>query len=296
MMEQSVVVITGATSGIGQLAAIEFAKQGFHLVLSARSDFKAKSAEELIKTAAPDATIDFFFGDLSLMKDVVRIGEEIRQKYPKIDVLVNNVGLHAFKQRITSEGFAEMIAVNYLAPWLLTQILQQSLINADNARIVNVASRAARNHGEFRVTEDLTDKSDFTAKESSKLYGKTKLLDIMFTGELARRLNATGVIVNAVCPGFNVTGLGRELKFSVPLSKILNMLHIGDPRKGAEIIFRLSVDKAYTGVTGGFFAARTGAPIEPVPPEEDISLQKQLWGVTENLLQQRGFNWRVKNG
>jgi len=289
MVEQSIVVITGATSGIGQLAAIEFAKRGFHLVLTARSSAKAKEAEELIKAAAPDTSLDFFFGDLSLMKDVMCIGEEISQRYPKIDVLVNNAGLHAFKQRITSDGFSEMIAVNYLAPWLLTRTLQQSLINADNARIVNVASRASRNHGEFRVSEDLTDNSDYTAKESSKLYGKSKLLDIMFTGELARRLNTTKVIANAICPGFNVTGLGRELKFSAPLAKILNFLHIGEPRKGAEIIVRLSVDKAYACITGGFFAARTGDPIVPVTPEGDVALQKQLWDVTENLLQQQGF-------
>ena len=180
-------------------------------------------------------------------------------------MLVNNVGSHAFKQRITSEGFAEMIAVNYLAPWLLTQTLQQSLINVDNARIVNVASRASRNHGKLRITEALTDNSDFTAKESSKLYGKSKLLDIMFAGELARRLNAFGVIANAGCSGFNVTGSGRELRFSVPLSKILNLLHIGGPLKGAEIIFRLSVDKAYIGVTGGF-----------LPPEQAAILSRWL--------------------
>lgn len=143
------------------------------------------------------------------MKDVKRIGDEIKANYPKIDVLVNNAGLHGFEQRITSEGLAEMIAVNYLAPWLLTHTLLNSLMESTNARIVNVASEASRNHGELKLPEDLIDTSAFTARGSSKIYGKTKLLNIMFTEELGRQLDGTGIVVNALNPGFNVTGLGR---------------------------------------------------------------------------------------
>lgn len=282
-----IIVITGATRGLGQLVAIELANRGNHVVVTARSKKRAEMVRKMIKDVAPTAEVDFFFGDLSVMKDVKRVGNEIKAAYPKIDALVNNAGLHAFEQRITSEGFAEMIAVNYLAPWLLTHTLQESLVNSGNARIVNVASEASRSHGELKLPEDLTNTSTFTARGSSALYGKTKLFEIMFTGELARRLSGTGVTVNALNPGFNVTGLGRELWFASMFERILNFLHIGDPRKGANIITRLVTDPEYQGVTGGYFNVGSGAPIVPVYPGGDIIMQNKLWNVTKELLQQR---------
>lgn len=288
-MIKSTAVITGATSGLGKLVAIEMAKHGTRLVMTARSKEKAEKTESIIRNIAPDTELEFFYGDLALMQDVRRIGEEISAAYPRIDVLVNNAGLHAFEQRITSEGFAEMIAVNYLAPWLLTSTLQQSLKSARNARVVNVASEASRNHGELVLPEDLTNVTAFTSRGSSAIYGKTKLLTIMFTAELARQLHDTGVTVNAVNPGFNVTGLGRELWFAPMLERILKLLHIGDPRRGTDIITRLSVDSRYEAVTGGYFNVRTGNAIVPVHPGGDLTMQNKLWGATKDLLQQRGF-------
>lgn len=284
-----IAVITGATSGLGQLTAIELARQGKQLVLTAKNEKRAESAGDTIRNAVPDAKIVFYFGDLSLMEDVRRIGNQIKTAYPQINILVNNAGLHGFEQRITKEGFPEMIAVNYLAPWLLTHTLLDSLKASKNARIVNVASEASRNHGVLRLPADLTDTSEFNARSSSVLYGKTKLLDIMFTGELGRQLDGTGVTVNALNPGFNVTGLGRELGFSSVLSKILKALHIGDPRKGADIIVRLSSDPQYQGVTAGYFNVGTGKSIVPVYPGGDSTMQDKLWKVTKCLLEQRGY-------
>jgi NAD(P)-dependent dehydrogenase (short-subunit alcohol dehydrogenase family) len=289
METNQIVLITGATSGLGQIVAIELAKQGAHLILTARNRNRAEATEKIIKDFAPKAEVDFFFGDLSLMKDVMRMGNEIKAAYPKIDVLVNNAGLHAFEQRITSEGFAEMIAVNYLAPWLLTHILQQSLMQSGNARVVNVASEASRNHGELKLPEDLTNTSIFTTRGSSLLYGKTKLLDIMFTGELSRLLSGNGVTVNALDPGFNVTGLGRELGFASILQRILNFLNIGNPRKGADIIIRLVLEPKYSGVTGEYFSVGTGKSISPVYPGGDMTMQNKLWNDTKELLQRKGF-------
>lgn len=284
-----IAVITGATSGLGQLVAIELAKRGTQLVLTARNKERAETTRSRIKDFAPGAKVDFFYGDLSLMEDVKRVGSEIKAAYPQIDILINNAGLHGFEQRITKEGFPEMIAVNYLAPWLLTHTLLNSLTESKNARIVNVASEASRNHGGLKLPEDLTDTSEFTARGSSLIYGKTKLLNIMFTGELARRLDGTGVVVNALNPGFNVTGLGRELGFSLVLAKILNFLHIGDPRKGADIIVRLVADSQYQEVTGGYFNVDTGKSIVPIYPGGDIKMQNQLWNTTKKLLQQKSF-------
>lgn len=289
MSTYPIAVVTGATSGLGQLAAIELAKRGNQLVLTARNEIRAEFAENIIKNAVPEAKINFYFGDLSLMEDVRRIGKQIKNSYPQIDILVNNAGLHGFQQRITKEGFPEMIAVNYLAPWLLTHTLLDSLTASKNARIVNVASEASRNHGKLKLPLDLTDISEFTARGSSVIYGKTKLLDIMFTGALGRQLDGTGVTANALNPGFNVTGLGRELEFSSILSKILKVLHIGDPRKGADIIVRLSSDPQYQGVTAGYFNVGTGKSIVPIYPGGDSTMQDKLWKATKSLLEQRGY-------
>lgn len=288
MTTYPIAVVTGATSGLGQLAAIELAKQGKKLVLTARNEKHAEAAENIIKGVVPEAKIDFYFGDLSLMEDVRRIGNQIKTAYPQIDILVNNAGLHGFEQRVTKEGFPEMIAVNYLAPWFLTHMLLDSLTASKKARVVNVASEASRNHGELKLPVDLTDTSEFTARGSSKLYGKTKLLDIMFTGELGRQLEGTGVTANALNPGFNATGLGRELGFSSVLSKILKTLHIGDPGKGADIIVRLATDPQYEGVTAGYFNVGTGKSIVPIYPGGDIAMQDKLWKATKSLLEQRG--------
>ncbi|MDN3955584.1 SDR family NAD(P)-dependent oxidoreductase [Sporolactobacillus laevolacticus] len=289
MAKNPIVVITGATSGLGQIVAIELAKRGFDLVLTARSKERADATKKIIEDANPSVNVAFFFGDLSLMKDAKRVGQEIAAAYPKIDVLLNNAGIHAFEQRITSEGFPEMIAVNYLAPWLLTHALKPSLQNAGKARVVNVASEASRNHGVLKLPEDLTDTTPFTARGSSAIYGKTKLLDIMFTAELARQWASTEISVNALNPGFNVTGLGRELRFANVIERLLKIFHIGDPRRGADIITRLIVEPKYQEVTGGYFNVGTGNAIEPKSPGGDIAMQSKLWKETQDILERRGY-------
>lgn len=288
-MTKPIIVITGATSGLGQLVALEMAKQGAHLVLTVRSKTRSEVTEKMIKESVPAAEISFFYGDLSSMRDVTRLGQEISSVFPKIDVLINNAGLHGFEQRITADGFSEMMAVNYFAPWLLTQTLERSLRAAGNAKIINVASEASRRHGVLKLPEDLLNTASFTSRGSSEIYGKTKLLNIMFTSELARRWAGTGISVHALNPGFNVTGLGRELWFSSMLKRLLNFFRIGDPRKGAEIIIRLMSDPKYQESSGGYFNVGTGNPIVPVQPGGDRVMENKLWNDTRDILQQKGF-------
>ncbi|MEK4059815.1 MULTISPECIES: SDR family NAD(P)-dependent oxidoreductase [unclassified Paenibacillus] len=288
MVNKENVVITGATSGLGQLVALELGKRGFDLILTARSKERAEITRERIMEQVPSANIDFFYGDFSSIKDVSRVGSEIAAEYPKIDVLLNNVGIHAFKPRITPEGLPEMITVNYFAPWILTQILKPSLQNSSHARVVNVASEASRRHGILKLPEDLTDTTPFTARGSSPVYGKTKLLNIMFSAELARQWSGTGISVNALNPGFNVTGLGRELWFAPVLERLLKVLHLGDPRRGTDIITRLIVDPKYLNKTGGYFNVGTGQSIEPVSPGGDAAMQHRLWESTEKILREKG--------
>ncbi|MCZ9881449.1 SDR family NAD(P)-dependent oxidoreductase [Arthrobacter sp. B2a2-09] len=282
--EVPTIVITGATSGLGRLAAIELAKQGARLGITARSPERAAATAADIETAAPGTEIEIFIADFARTADVRRVGREIAAHYARIDVLINNAGLHAFEQRITPDGYPEMVAVNYFAPWILTQELLATLKASTGARIVNVASEASRRYGTLTLPSDLTDTAPFTARGSSRLYGKSKLLDIMFTLELARRLDGTGLTANCLDPGFNVTGLGRELGFAARLEKILSVLRIGDPARGAGLIVKLATDPAFAGQSGGYYTVKNTRRLTPVHPGGDSAMQARLWAGTEELL------------
>ncbi|MEU8607796.1 SDR family NAD(P)-dependent oxidoreductase [Actinoplanes sp. NPDC048791] len=277
-------VLTGATSGLGELAAIELARRGFALVLIARSSARAAATRARIDSAAPGTVVDVVAADLADLDQVRRAGADIARRHPRIDVLINNAGLHAFSARTTPAGLPEMVTVNYLAPWVLTEALRTTLIAAAPARIVTVASEASRRHGTLDLPADLTDTAPFNARESSLRYGRTKLLDIMFSNELARRLAGTGVTANALDPGFNVTGLGREVRFAGAIERVLKTLRVGDPRRGTAGIVRLATDPALAGRTGGYYSAKTGKALTAVAPAGDAAAERELWKHTAELV------------
>ncbi|MDL2409739.1 SDR family NAD(P)-dependent oxidoreductase [Rhizobium calliandrae] len=279
-----VIVMTGATSGIGRLAAIELAKRGAHLVLIARSETNAETTRNAIRTIAPRAQIDIHFADLTRLETVSAVGRAIAARYDRIDVLINNAGIHAFAPRSTVDGHDEMMAVNYLSPWLLTNVLRETLVRSAPSRIVTTASEASRRHGKIKLTRDMFAPTGFSGLGSSRIYGRTKLLDIMFSLELARQLEGTGVAVNCLDPGFNVTGLGRELSFAPMLERVLMRLKIGDPRRGADIIVRLAMDAEFGIATGGYFSVKGARPLKPVPPGDDPDARRALWGITRDAL------------
>ncbi|GAA2692882.1 SDR family NAD(P)-dependent oxidoreductase [Actinoplanes palleronii] len=274
------IVITGATSGLGRLAALELARRGARVVITARSRERAEHTRQEIGSDPADV----FLGDFTWLDDVRRVGAQIAGRYDHVDVLVNNAGLHAFEQRTTPDGFPEMVAVNYLAPWLLTDALLPALLRAPAARVVTVASEASRRHGTLRIPADLTATTPFTARGSSAHYGRSKLLGIMFTMELARRLAGTTVTANCLDPGFNTTGLGRELRFAGALEKALTRLGIGDPARGAGLIVALAGDPAYAGRSGGYYTVRGHREIQPAAPGDDPRRQAELWAETQQLI------------
>jgi NAD(P)-dependent dehydrogenase (short-subunit alcohol dehydrogenase family) len=275
-----IIVLTGATSGIGRCAAIALARRGASLVLTARSRARADATVAMIEAAAPGTQVHLHYGDFADLASVAALGREIVTRHTRIDAVINNAGLHAFKPRVTVDGYSEMVAVNYLAPWLLTDILRDTVIRSAPSRIVTVASEASRRGAGFDPLAALIDKRPFSAPGSSAIYGQTKLMNIMFSMELARRLTGTGVTVNCLCPGFNVTGLGRELWFAAPLERLLTSLKIGNPERGAGIIVRLVSDPAFAGVTGGYFSVSDARPLVPVAPGADRQAQQALWQAT----------------
>jgi len=284
MDTRPVVIITGATNGLGRIAALELARWGAHLGVVARSQAKVDELRREIELVAPGTPVDAFIADLTSLRDVRRAGKEIDARYERIDVLINNAGVHAFSQRITPDGFAEMVAVNYLAPWVLTNTLRDKLVASAPARVVTVASEGARWAGRIDPLPDLTATATYTRREAMTLYFRSKLMDIMFTQELGSRLAGTGVTANCCDPGFNVSGLGRDLPFAGALERLLRALRIGDPRRGAGIIVRLAIDPAFAETTSGYFSVKDAALLACPEPGRSRRIQADLWDTTATLL------------
>jgi NAD(P)-dependent dehydrogenase (short-subunit alcohol dehydrogenase family) len=284
MDTRPVVIITGATNGLGRIAALELARWGANLGVVARNQAKVDELHREIELVAPGTPVDAFIADLTSLRDVRRAGKEIDARYERIDVLINNAGVHAFSQRITPDGFGEMVAVNYLAPWVLTNTLRGKLVASAPARVVTVASEGARWAGRIDPLPDLTATATYTRREAMTLYFRSKLMDIMFTQELGRRLAGTGVTANCCDPGFNVSGLGRDLPFAGVLERLLRALRIGDPRRGAGIIVRLATDPAFAETTSGYFSVKEAAPLACPEPGRSRRIQAELWVTTATLL------------
>jgi NAD(P)-dependent dehydrogenase (short-subunit alcohol dehydrogenase family) len=290
MDTRPVVVITGATNGLGALAALDLARSGAQLGIVARSQKKVDELRREIERVAPGTPVDSFIADLTSLRDVRTAGQQIDSLYGRIDVLINNAGVHAFSQRITPDGFSEMTAVNYLAPWVLTNTLRDKLVASAPARVVTVASEGARWAGRIDPAHDLTSTTAYGRRQAMTLYFRSKLMDIMFSQELGRRLAGTGITANCCDPGFNTTGLGRDLPFAGLLERLLHALRIGDPRRGAGIIVRLATDPAFAETTGGYFSVKDAAPLPCPEPGRSKGIQADLWETTAALLDRVVFS------
>ena len=277
-MDGKRVVITGATAGIGKAAATELARRGADLALVARNPHRASATVSEIHDAAPGAEVDVFRADLSDLDDVRTVAAELVDAYDTIDVLVNNAGIDAMEARRTAQGFDEMLATNYLGPFLLTHLMLDPIRAAAPARIVVVGSEAHRFASRLDPErfEDLGQYSGVIA--SQRAYGRTKLLDLLFAAELARRLDGTGVTVNSLCPGFVATELAREQgagRFLAPLS--MTPL-VRTPEQGARMTVRLASDPKLADVTGRFFTSTPGLYILPtVPSMRDPAIARRVY-------------------
>ena len=286
MNKSQVMIVTGATNGIGEAAAVELARRGIHVGIVARNPRKADATVTRIEAMTPGAPVDVFIGDLALMRDVRKVAAEILDRYEHVDVLVNNAGIQLSEQRTTSEGLPEMVAVNYLAPWLLTSLLRDRLVASAPARVVVTASEAHRIGWTIDPDRILTDTSPFGRAGVMPAYGKSKLLDVLFTLELAERLKGTGVTVNCCCPGLVATGLaGTENVADRVASALSRTPMVRRPEQGARVLVRLATDPAFATNTGGFISSTPFAGLLPkIPAVRDAALRRRLWEATETLL------------
>ena len=286
MSTQQVMIVTGATNGIGEAAAVELARRGARVGIVARNPDKAAATVTKIRAATPGATVDVFIGDLGLMDDVREVAAEILNTYEHIDVLVNNAGIQLTEQRATGEGLPEMVAVNYLAPWLLTSLLRDRLVASAPSRVVVTASEAHRIGWNVDPDIILTDLSSFGRAGVMSAYGKSKLLDVLFTLELAERLGGTGVTANCCCPGMVATGLAGTENVADRVATALSRTPLmRRPEQGARVLVRLATDPEFGTRTGEFISSTPLAGLLPtIPSVTDLALRKRLWETSEELL------------
>ncbi len=275
-MRGKVVVITGATSGIGQIAAERLAAQGARIILVARDRGRAEQTLTRLRQAGPDAIHGAHFADLSTLADMKRVAAEIAAAEARIDVLINNAG-NVFRTReVTADGLERTFAINHMAYFVLTHGLRDRLVAAAPARVVNTASAA--HLGRTLDFDDLQLEKHFTTMTA---YGRSKLCNILFTRELARRLAGTGVTANCLHPGFVATGLGQRDSGMFALMVRFAMLFAGRPEKGAETIVRLASAPELTSVTGGYFIG--ARQVEPSRAAQDDATARRLWEASARI-------------
>lgn len=268
-----VCVITGATSGIGRATAVALSAMGASLALIGRRvDIGIKLAAKL-RSKPGAGQVDFFRADLSDQRQVRDLGAAIASKYPRIDVLINNAGakFDSFQQSV--DGIELTFATNYLGHFLLTALLIDPLLRAEGARVITLGSGA---HGGISAEGDCClGPRNYDRKLA---YGKSKLADIMFAYELARRLNGTSVVCNAVDPGGVATNLGRNnglLAWCRHLGYYALKRQLISSERGAETVVFLASDAAIRGVTGKYFFEKR--IVESSASSHDLQAAQRLW-------------------
>jgi NAD(P)-dependent dehydrogenase (short-subunit alcohol dehydrogenase family) len=275
-MDGKVVVITGGTSGIGQVAATSLAAKGARIILVARSRGRVAQALAEISRAGPGLAHRWVQADLSSLAQTHRAALEISHSEPKVHVLINNAGALFNQRRLSQDGLEMTFAVNHMAYFVLTRGLQRTLVDSHPARIVNTASGAHRG-----TRLDFDDLQSERAYSGFQVYGRSKLCNILFTRELARRLAGTGVTANCLHPGFVATRFGAEsggvLQALMPLAKLGAI----SPHKGAETIVYLAAAPEVEATSGAYFYQCR--PDTPSPAARDDIAAARLWAASEQL-------------
>jgi NAD(P)-dependent dehydrogenase (short-subunit alcohol dehydrogenase family) len=276
-MQGKVVVITGGTSGIGQVAAETLAGMGARIVLVARSQNRGEAALVKLRKLAPAANHSIHYGDLSRLAEVTRVAKEIAAAEPRIDVLINNAGAMFGHRQVTQDGLELTFATNHLSYFVLTEGLRERLIASAPARVINTSS-AAHYRGEIDF-DNLQYEHDY---KSFPAYSRSKLCNVLFTRVLARKLAATGVTANSLHPGFVKTRFGDESGGA--MARIIGLMKIFaiTPEKGAETIIYLASSDEVAKTSGLYFYK--SKPMEPSKLAQDDAVADRLWHYTEQLL------------
>jgi retinol dehydrogenase 12 len=276
-------LVTGATSGIGKETALRLAALGAAVTIVARDEARGAAAAAEIMERVPRARVETLTADLSRPEQVRALAASVRDRSDQLDVLVNNAGVISMRPRLTADGLEVTFATNHLGPFLLTCLLRGLLERSAPARVVTVASAA---HRQVRAIpwDDLA--RGGAAQDGSagngQAYAVSKLLNILFTAELARRLAGTGVTANCLHPGFVRTALGREVT-GIPGAAVRVALSLRPgPAAGARTSVYLAVSAEVADVTGGYFVK--SRPARPSALARDETAAARLWELSAELV------------
>ena len=277
-MNDNVILITGATSGIGKATALGLAETGASVVLLGRNAQKGARAMEEIKARTGSGKLDFLKADLLSMADVRRAAQTFKERHPRLDVLVNNAGAVFNRFEKTADGFERTFALNHLAPFLLTNLLLDVMKHDAPARIVTVSSIAHRN-GRIDFA-DLQGEQSFSGLRS---YADTKLMNVLFTYQLAKRLEQTGITANCLHPGVVASDFGDEAGGIVrALAWVVKKTVAISPEQGAKTSIYLASSPDVAAISGKYFVdchERRSTKVS-----YDRRLQERLWDASERLV------------
>lgn len=276
-MKDKTCIVTGASSGIGRSTAIALARSGATLGLVCRDPAKAEDTVRAIRDATGSTAVEVFLADLASQAEIRAAAAAILDRYPQIHLLVNNAGVVNLQRQLTKDGIEQVFAVNHLAYFLLTHLLLERLRASAPARIVNVGSDAHK----FVKGINFDDIGFAGGYKSMKVYGHSKLANLLFTYELARRLEDSGVTVNCVHPGAVATSLGKNNgTVATMLIRVLAPF-FRTPDKGAATTLHVATSPAMENVSGRYFASCREARSTPASHDRDAALR--LWELSAHL-------------
>jgi retinol dehydrogenase-12 len=280
-MTGKTVVVTGGNSGIGLQTAVGLARMGARVLITARDPDRGRAAVSSIQEQSGNDGVELVVFDLASLDSVRSGAQEIKERTEKLDVLINNAGIVLSDRQVTVDGFEATFGINHLGPFLLTELLLDHLKASAPARIVNVASTA---HNQARRGLDFDDLQATKRYRGMSVYGASKLANILFTTELARRLAGTNVTANCLHPGTVATGYGRDgdTKGLLAIGLVIVKPFLMNPEQGARTSIYLASSPEVATVTGQYFIkckVRT-----PSKAAQAAAAAQHLWEVSEQLV------------
>jgi len=280
-MHGKIVIVTGATNGIGEVTARELAAKGAEVVLISRNVDKLKNTVQIIQQKTGNQNVSYIQADLSSLADIRKAAAEFLERYDRLDVLVNNAGGIFYERKESVDGYEMTFALNHLNYFLLTNLLLDVLTHTaeeeGDARIINVSSGA--HHGANLNWDDLQRKQNYN---SFGAYSQSKLMNLLFTYELARRLEDTGVTVNALHPGFVSTGFNKNARGILGgLARFAENVFAISPEDGAKTSIYLASSPEVSGVTGQYWNNSQVASSSAA--SHDCPAQRRLWEISAEM-------------